>query len=122
MVLITMNVETHLLTSQIETDCNDLFAGLNAGNLTDTQSKVVFQKLQEIRLWQLMQQEELKKQQQSQLMLLKSQHIKTSLQMKLDYSNETKNNENEGTDEIKDILAYPLVDLDDEVSKKICIQ
>ncbi|XP_076800167.1 uncharacterized protein LOC143445153 [Clavelina lepadiformis] len=75
-------------------DIHSLFDQLESGQ-TSTQQDVI-KKLQAIRLWQLMQQEELKKQQQTQLALLKSQQMPETL---------SPANSNIETD---DVLAIPI--------------
>ena len=80
-------------------DINLLFDEIESGNKGKHQS--VMQKLQSIRLWQLKQQEELKKQQQTQLALLKSQALEATL------SNDEKEDE---------ILAVPLSNLNEELN------
>ena len=104
-----MNIEPKI-SAEINAECDEIFTGINTQNLSDTQSKAVFQKLQEIRLWQLMQQEELKKQQQNQLLLLKSQH------MKLDIPEENHDIAKNTMKESDEVLAFPLVNSEDEVN------
>ena len=77
--------------SPTSNDINLLFDEIECGDKSEHQS--VMQKLQAIRLWQLKQQEELKKQQQTQLALLKSQSTDVS----------SLGDENE-----EEILAVPL--------------
>nr|CAB3229783.1 centromere protein J-like [Phallusia mammillata] len=77
----------------------------------------VMKKLQAIRLWQLMQQEELKKQQQSQLALLKGQgeDTKEDLDAMSDYSDNDEQEEleepsDDDIESVDEVLAFPLDD------------
>lgn len=61
-------------------DINSLFNALESASASSNQHDDVIKKLQAIRLWQLTQQEELKKQQQTQLALLRNQFVKEEVQ------------------------------------------
>ncbi|XP_078488751.1 uncharacterized protein LOC100178680 [Ciona intestinalis] len=103
-----MDTSSQPTTSDIES----LFTQLETEEGKDHQD--VIKKLQAIRLWQLMQQEELKQQQQSQLAILKSQTI-TSVSDDSDEENEEEQHDPEETSDVEDVeihhedvLAIPI--------------